>query len=59
MTVEHLFNHSNGMYYELARTSLHALPPTYTAAHNREDPIGHFYRLSQVSITPGLGCRLP
>ena len=44
--VEHLLNFSSGLFYP----SITVLPYSYTAKHNEEDPVGHFYNLIKVSL---------
>jgi len=44
--VQHLLNFSSGLFYP----SVFVLPTAYTAPHNEEDPVGHFYNLIKVSL---------
>ena len=37
--VEHLLNFSSGLFYD----GIIVLPYSYTAKHDEEDPVGHFY----------------
>ena len=42
--VEHLLNFSSGLFYD----GIIVLPYSYTAKHDEEDPVGHFYNFIKV-----------
>ena len=44
--VENLLNFSSGLFYP----EITVLPCSYTAKHNEEVPVGHFYDLIKVSL---------
>lgn len=45
MTVEHLLNHTSGLFYEPSDVPF---PATYSAKHSKDDPIGNFFGLTKV-----------
>ena len=47
--VQHLLNFSSGLFYPITNP-IHVLPNAYTAPHQEEDPVGHFYNIIKVSL---------
>jgi len=47
--VRHLLNFSSGLFYPV-KTQVHVLTKAYSAPHDEEDPVGHFYNIIKVSL---------